>query len=193
MGDKMKNTVLGLLALTICVGPAAGSAATLLVDDAGILAGANDVNIRGTLYDVRFATGTCIDLFSGCDEREDFLFTNDFDAFDAAIALMDQVLLGIFDTQPRLTNGCTSVESCGILTPNGAFGTVVSVVMLVNDAGTFDQFFTFGTLATRDQSLFNLTFAIWSLAAAVPEPGTFALFGLGLLGLGLSSARPANR
>jgi hypothetical protein len=69
-------------------------------------------------------TGTCIDLFSGCDDGEDFLFTNAFDSFDAAIALMDQVLLGIFDTQPVLANGCRSVELCGILTPNGVFGFV---------------------------------------------------------------------
>lgn len=70
-GRKTKKTV--QLALAIFVAPTTGSAATLLVNDDGILTGANGVNVGGTFFDVRFATGTCIELFSGCDEVEDFL------------------------------------------------------------------------------------------------------------------------
>lgn len=101
-------------------------------------------------------------------------------------------MLGDFETQPLLTNGCTSVEVCVILTPYNAFGFVISVVELINETGEFDQFSNTATLADRDQSLFLGTFAMWSLASVpVAEPSTLALIGLGLLGLGVVRRRAA--
>ena len=65
---------IGLAVLaTLCFGSATASAATLNVVG-GQLMGASGVDVGGILYDVEFLDGTCIDLFSGCDESADFDF-----------------------------------------------------------------------------------------------------------------------
>ena len=51
-------------------GLAARAATPDVVD--GELVGASDVLVDGTLYDVKFQDGTCVDLFDGCDEVSDF-------------------------------------------------------------------------------------------------------------------------
>ena len=45
-------------------------AATLNVVD-GQLMGASNVSVDGSLYDVQFLDGSCIDLYNGCDEVSD--------------------------------------------------------------------------------------------------------------------------
>ena len=45
----------------------------------GELFGASDVNVNGTLYDVAFQDGTCIDLYNGCDEKHRFSIYQSFE------------------------------------------------------------------------------------------------------------------
>ena len=43
----------------------------------GLLVGATNINVGGTLFDVDFVDGTCVALFTGCDNAvADFDFTN---------------------------------------------------------------------------------------------------------------------
>ena len=73
------------------------------------LTGATNVNVGGVLYDVEFVDGTCINVFSGCDNAaEDFAFSSVEVATSAANALLSQVFVDtpvngspeLFDTDP---------------------------------------------------------------------------------------------
>ena len=117
-GMTFKCVVAALYMAIFAVGVMTSSAyATVILNvTGGQLTGAQNVVVSGTLYDVTFVDGTCIALFSGCDA------VNDFDisvgaANAAANALIDQVFkdsgLGLFDTDPELTSGC-SLPECAI-------------------------------------------------------------------------------
>ena len=102
-----------------------------LVVENGILMGADNVLVKGSLYsgglyNVRFLDGTCAELFSGCDENSDFLpgSMNRSGLGYAVKALGDYVFVdgveGQFDSDSRLTNGCVRVErknQCGVYAP----------------------------------------------------------------------------
>ena len=168
------------------------AAAPVLQIDAidGKLNGAKGVEIQGVLYDVSFQDGSCIAVFSGCIDADDFLHSTFLSAVHASNALRAQVFLdgplGLFDTHPELTRGCTSTEYCNVWTPyqpfNGLFFANYSWVGGPTGNGGF--------LLTMDFSAVpQYTWAVWSLAAApavsaAPEPGTLALLLLGFAGLG---------
>ena len=92
---------------------------TLQVNASGILTGAKNVDVGGTLYDVAFTDGTCDSLFSGCT-ISGFTFKTELAAKTAGQALLDQVFIdgsqGMFDTSP-LTNGCTDSLVCTAIIP----------------------------------------------------------------------------
>ena len=77
----------------------------------GELVGAFDVDVGGTLYDVSFGDGRCLDLYSGCDELSDLPFADPTESQVAANALLTQVFGNgdIYDTDPTLTRGCAMI------------------------------------------------------------------------------------
>ncbi len=86
----------------------AGSALATPTVVGGLLVGATNINVGGTLFDVDFVDGTCVALFTGCDNAvADFDFTNSATATTAGQALLDQIfqdsIEGAFDTDPTLT------------------------------------------------------------------------------------------
>jgi len=96
-----------VVALLLLAFNSSATAAPILQVVGGELMGATGVDVGGTLYDVAFVDGSCIGQFSGCDNASaDFAFTTDSAAFDATLALLDQVFLdgpsGAFDSQPDL-------------------------------------------------------------------------------------------
>lgn len=92
-------------------------AASMMVNSSGVLYGAEGVEVEdmGT-YNVMFSTGTCVYIYAGCDSVDDFVFKSSNSAIAAAQALLDQVLIGIFDDTPSNVVGC-NVGYCEVHTP----------------------------------------------------------------------------
>ena len=113
------RSCLGTVLLTFALTSSA-DATSLLVDASGILTGATEVQVGSTLYTVEFVDGSCVDLFTGCDELSDFNFTTEADALAASAALngvfVDVQGGGQFDSNPALTLGC-GLPFCHAITP----------------------------------------------------------------------------
>jgi hypothetical protein len=185
---------LGLLASVIY---SSTSVAAVLDVQGGILFGASDVDVNGTLYDVQFLDGTCIDLYDGCDANTDFPFTNLLDLNDGALlgaamtALEEQVFLdsssGAFDTSPELTNGCAAPGGCSVFTPlwvNTVAGSAGVFSLFNRDSTSNDVIGAGGGSRTHDTTGTDLqVYAVWSQTTAVPIPAAVWLFGSGLVGI----------
>lgn len=183
-----------LLLLFFAIATSSANAAVLTISS-GKLTGATGVLVNGNLYDVTFAdqttnppTGSCVDVFAGCDPSL-FAFSTLAGAQAAGQALLDQVLIGIYDTDPELTFGCVSTANCLTRIPFAAGSGNVSQVVVVNlaDAGT-DSFFNESLLIDNPTTFTNVNFAVFT---AVPEPATLALMALALPGLCFARKRRA--
>jgi hypothetical protein len=154
----------------------------------GTLVGATGVVVDGGLYDVEFVTGTCAEVFEGCDSNSDFLFPSREAAGGAARALLDQVFVntaeGAFDDDVRLTAGCqTVVADCWMLTPEGIdrSGTILFTNAAANRPDENDYVIVYYT----GPQISEHAYARWTRAAApVPEPTTIVLLGAGMIAFG---------
>ena len=185
-------------ALSFAIPTAPAIAATLIIDESGKLTGATDVNVLGTVYDVVFLDGTCVSVFNGCDDPEDFAFSNSRDAGLAALALLDQVLVGPFDDSPALTSGCTDPLRCSVWIPFHVFsGFSIDVAVADNwYPGEVDRTLrrTFLLSDVPDFSPSGEDPRVWArFTRAVPEPSTWTMMLLGftLLGSFLRRSRRA--
>lgn len=175
-------------------------AAVVLHVSGGQLAGASGVMVKGVSYDVTFVDGSCVALFSGCNEAGDFMFKTQVDAVAASAALLEQVLLdgplGNFDTRPQDTVGCSYVYVCSALTPYSRELDSVGVGMASNF--TFPFFLSDEAgWSTQDAGLDvtsvpHFVYAVWAESAvpsAVPEPSTSMLLAMAGIVLGWSQRR----
>ncbi len=203
--NSMKSYAAGLALATaaLAFAPSAAQAATLRVVG-GSLIGAANVDVDGTLFNVTFSNGSCVSLFSGCNNLWDFTFQTQASAVNAAQALLDQVFLdtaeGDFDSDPALTEGCLSFALCTAKIPYALFEgdqfrstyamnydnppppadtTVINFAesIFMDTGGNAVQ--TFALFERSDDNLENAA----SVAKAVPEPTALLLFGVGLAGL----------
>ena len=190
LGAAMKLLKLvAFAAAGLCLAASPAAAATLILDGT-TLTGANGVIVNGTDYDVTFVEGTCSTLFDGCDSASDFAFTNATDAMAAAQALLGQVLLdtgqGQFDSDYTLTFGCAanSDNACFIVIPYSIFDFAYAA-----NTATTDTTFLAGNPVIDTNLAPQLVYARFTPAAAVPEPGSWALMLIGFVGLGVAVRR----
>ena len=122
----MKHSLLAILTVGLLAAPLVSNAATLVVDPDGVLTGAQGVNVLGASYDVNFEVGLCSTFYGDCGPGGEYGGMYDPEkaqfAFDASYALLDQVLIGVYDTDAGLTAGCDRIVGvtygrCYFLTP----------------------------------------------------------------------------
>jgi len=188
------------------------TAATSLDIRDGQLYGAKNVDVHGTFYDVTFADGTLVELYGEADENSDFVFAASGDlntaaqlAYDASQALLDQVLIGIYDTTASLTYGIYNphpLAQGSIVTPfwllnPGSVGVrvaingpgIADVVASGSQPPNFDTAW-WGKNPVIGEDADATVIAVWSLATPVPIPGTGLVLGMGLVVLaGLRTRR----
>ena len=170
--------------------------ATLNVSNDGVLLGASGVDVGGTLYDVVFADGSCIQIFSGCDTISDLDFSDQASATDAAQALLDQVFVdtveGAYDSGLAPIFGCGNTSICNTFIPFNlvsVFGAPIfnyassnNTRLESNDSITIEAIsgqLTFTDHSFRDDN----NFALFTTASPVPVPAAVWLFGTALIGL----------
>lgn len=184
----MVRILFSSIALVLSMATTQAQAAPVLNIVGGKLAGASNVQVGGSLYDVSFVEGSCNSLFGGCDASQ-FAFRSEAAARLAAAALLDQVFIGVYDSQPRLTVGCVDF-ACIAYTPFELSSGYVRVSAAANAEANSNDFIGNDGLAVSRNTADNYyasmeVFAVWTQASNVPEPQTGALI---LAGLGIMAA-----
>lgn len=175
----------GLIAMT-----ALPAQALTRIFEGDVLAGADSVDVQGTLLDVRFYDGSCVAVFTGCDEGDDFLFGSMGSPTprDAARSLTREVLGRNSDIQSPYIGpvlGCTDVFNCDFIAPYSidARRQVVSGIAAVNKVSSYGFTVTALSSTLDTSTLDDEVYARWSLSP-IPEPSPAALMLVGLLALG---------
>ncbi len=162
----------------------------------GMLLGATDIDVDGTLWDVEFKDGSFDDLFGDASGLE---ITSQAEAQRLSEALLNQVLLdsadGRFDSDPELTRGCENTLVCFVWTPWGVSptGNGFSAQVAINRrAGSVSPDLARELVATENQATDftgagTWVFGDWSRSTdgepppqptPVSEPSTLSLLAL---------------
>lgn len=195
---SIQNFFRFLLAASAFAVSAQSSATPIIsVNGDGALTGVHNLDVDGTLYDVRFADGSCNSLFNGCSS---FAFTTDAALNRGYVSLAEQVLQNDFYN----INGCASRDSCNIrflyrIADTGVIG--YFLIRQSNGVYGATPLGSHGSLAGyADVDTTNFptsTYGIFALAApddpaSVPEPSSIALFLLAMGGMAAKRRRLSN-
>jgi hypothetical protein len=159
---------------------AGGAQAVNLRVIGGELHGASNVLVDGSLYNVQFRDGTCVDLYNGCDDASDFTFQTLASATLASQALLDQVFVdgasGNFSSSPDLTFSCGPDPSyCFVFTPYDSLAPLPEVTgrwAHNSSDNTLDVLTGPGVepRSTPFSSFSNTILAVWAPAPVVAVP-----------------------
>ena len=199
----VKSVLLSLLlAASALVLPISKAQATpILITDNGQLIGADNINVDGSFFDVRFVDGACADLFGGVCSRSNFTFQTQADGISAAAAIVDQIFNSAagnpFNLDPSLTFGCSSVVSCQIFIPINIFpGLLLNSAIAGNPTGPNASFGATTNIRTTDSLALssNSVFASFtpSVAATVAEPSAILILLGGIFGLWIKRRQVNN-
>ena len=178
----LRKTIIALIAIASF---SAKAAVSLNISN-GILMGANNVDVKGTLYNVAFTD-------DDTEVMAKMPISQSFDAAVASQALLDQVLIGKYDDLTHLTNGCSFDGFCYIMTlayvePTSYYNLVF--VSALNFGGYYSgspDMLQSGTghgsnAAGAAEHGEWFTNAVWTVAA-VPEPSSLAMLMTGFLAM----------
>ena len=199
MGDfRMKRSISIFAALLIaCLSYSVTANANpdpiFLVDGSGRWIGADDVVIKGNVYDLSFAQGTCAAAFGACDPSK-FTFDTSNGAFDATLTVQNLATEGGFTNsngavlQSGIISGCpASSPFCDIITPyQVGFAWDADFNNFPQGGGQTEQDFFSPTIPFSSGQIW----AVWTPAlSSVPEPSALAGLFAGLLALGVIRRR----
>ena len=187
--------LLSVAAAVVALGLGSPStAATLVIDENGILTGATGVDVLGVSYDVEFVDGTFTSIF-GDGSTLSFAGSGQTGVVAAAESLLDQVFIGVFDNDSNLTRGCSFNLYCIATIPYEVQeGEYLALAALNNNQFGFEDFYGSDRGDVNFDTSLNpsLVFARFTLSGstpppvngAVPEPTTWAMMLFGFFGIG---------
>ncbi len=168
-------------------------ALVLTFDSTGLLNGAIGVSIDGVLYDVEFVDNHAYAIFWDNTNGYTFTFSTAREAEAASQALLEQVLVSDYDTDPSLVldgKKAGYTYSFNVInTPYGYYttqsGSDTQYSIQYVSASNYEEESGDGTASDTLWSIYNpahYVYAVWTLSA-VPVPSTMFLLGSGIIGL----------